>query len=140
MNVGYLTYSLVALAAYTLVSPLTKIATRDLPSDAVAAVTNGMLAVAALGLTLYAGDSVTRTLTHPDRVYVLGAGVCLAVGIIAYYRALSLGPVSIVVPIFGLFLVTSSLVGVVALDESLTTRKAAGIGFAMLAVYLTSVE
>jgi transporter family protein len=48
--------------------------------------------------------------------------------------------VSIVVPIFGLFLVTSSLVGVVALDESLTTRKAAGIGFAMLAVYLTSVE
>jgi transporter family protein len=72
--------------------------------------------------------------------YLYPTGVVLAVGIIAYDRALSLGPVSIVVPIFGLFLVTFSLVGVVALDESLTTRKAAGIGFAMLAVYLTSVE
>jgi transporter family protein len=140
VNVGYLTYSLIALAAYTLVSPLTKIATRDLPSDAVAAVTNGMLAVAALALTLYAGDSVTRTLTHPDRVYVLGAGVCLAVGIIAYYRALKLGPVSVVVPIFGMFLVTSSLIGIAFLNEALTLRKGAGIVLAVVAVLLVTTE
>lgn len=140
MNVGYITYSLVALAAYTLVSPLTKLATRDLPSDAVAAVTNGMLAVAALGLTLYAGDSVTRTLTHPDRVYVLGAGICLSVGIIAYYRALKAGPVSVVVPIFGMFLVTSSLVGIAFLDEALTLRKGLGIVLAVVAVLLVTTE
>lgn len=141
MNIGYIGYALVALAAYTLVSPLTKLATRDLSSDAVAAVTNGMLAVAALGLTLYASDaSITRTVTHPDRVYVLAAGACLSVGIIAYYRALKAGPVSVVVPIFGMFLVTSSLVGIAFLSESLTLRKGAGIVLAVVAVLLVTTE
>jgi transporter family protein len=140
VNVGYLTYSLVALAAYTLVSPLTKLATRDLSSDAVAAVTNGMLALVALAVALAAGDSITRTLTHPDRVYVLAAGVCLSVGIIAYYRALKLGPVSVVVPIFGLFLVTSAIIGILFLDEGLTLRKGVGIALAVVAVLLVSGE
>lgn len=140
MNVGYLTYSLVALAAYTLVSPLTKLATQDLSSDAVAAVTNGMLALAALAVTLYTGESITRTVTHPDRVYVLAAGICLSVGIIAYYRALKAGPVSVVVPIFGMFLVTSSLVSIAFLNESLTLRKGVGIVLAVVAVLLVTTE
>jgi transporter family protein len=140
VNVGYLTYSVVALAAYTLVSPLTKLATRDLSSDAVAAVTNGMLAVVALGLTLYAGDSIVETVTHPDRIYVLAAGLCLSVGIVAYYRALKLGPVSVVVPIFGMFLVTSSLVGIAFLNETLTLRKGLGIVLAVVAVVLVTTE
>ena len=62
---------------------------------------------------------------HPKVGYVCLLGVALAVGIIAYYRALALGPVSVVVPVFGLFLVTSSVVGIAALDEALTVRKAA---------------
>jgi transporter family protein len=140
VNVGYLTYALVALASYTMVSPLTKLATRDLPSDAVAAVTNGMLAVAAFGLVLWQGDSVTRTLTHPDTRYVLAAGIFLSVGIIAYYRAIKLGPVSVVVPIFGLFLVTSSIIGILFLDEALTLRKGLGITLAVVAVVLVSGE
>jgi transporter family protein len=68
------------------------------------------------------------------------AGAFLAVGIIAYYRALALGPVSIVVPVFGLFLVTSSVLGIVALDEPLTARKALGVLLAGVAVYLVTVE
>jgi transporter family protein len=46
--------------------------------------------------------------------------------------------VSVVTPIFGLFLVGSAVVGMVALDEPVTARKLAGLGFAGLAVYLTS--
>jgi transporter family protein len=42
--------------------------------------------------------------------------------------------------VFGMFIVTSSLIGVAFLDESLTITKVAGIGFAILAVYLTAVE
>ena len=136
----YLPYALLGLAAYTFVAPLTKLATRDLPSTTVAFVTNGMLAVAALGIVVFTGSDLGRALTHPDAKYMLVAGVLLSVGIIAYYRALALGPVSVVVPVFGLFIVTSSVAGIVALDEALTARKVAGIGFAMLAVYLTSVE
>jgi transporter family protein len=96
--------------------------------------------VATVGVVLYEGQSVSAYLGHPKAPYLYLAGVFLAVGILAYYRALSLGPVSAVVPIFGTFLVISSAVGIAFLDEALTLRKVAGIGCAVLGIYLVSVE
>lgn len=136
----YLPYAILALVCYTMVAPLTKLATRDLPADVVAVVTNGMLVIVAVAVVLYSGDSVLAAFTHPDARYMYAAGAFLAVGIIAYYRALALGPVSVVVPVFGLFLVTSSLLGIVALDEPVTARKVVGILLAGVAIYLVTVE
>jgi transporter family protein len=136
----YLWYAFLALAAYTLVAPLTKIATQEIPADTVAFVTNGILAISALALVVATDRPILSALTHEHAPYMYAAGACLAVGIIAYYRALSTGPVSVVVPIFGLFLVASSVVGIVFLDEALTARKALGIVLAVVAVFLTSFE
>ena len=136
----YLWYALVALGAYTLVAPLTKLATRELPADTVVVVTNGILALAALALVVATGKPLASALTHDHAPYMYAAGACLAVGIVAYYRALALGPVSVVVPVFGLFLVASSAVGIAVLDEPLTLRKATGILLAVVAVFLTSFE
>jgi transporter family protein len=136
----YLSYTLLALGAYTFVAPLTKLATRDLPSDAVALITNGILVLGALAAVLHAGTDLGRVLTHPDAKYLYASGIALVIGILAYYRALALGPVSVVVPVFGMFIVTSSAVGMAFLDEAVTARKVAGIGLAVVAVYLTSVE
>jgi len=136
----YLGYALLALVAYTLVAPLTKVATQELPADTVALVTNGMLVLAALGLVVATDKPLGSALTHEHAPYMYAAGACLAVGILAYYRALATGPVSVVVPVFGLFLVASSVVGVLFLDEALTLRKATGIALAVVAVFLTSFE
>jgi transporter family protein len=136
----YLWYALVALLAYTLVAPLTKLATQEIPSDTVAFVTNGMLAVSALALVIATDRPVASALTHEHAPYMYAAGICLTVGIIAYYRALAAGPVSVVVPIFGLFLVASSVVGIAFLDETLTARKIAGVALALVAVFLTTFE
>ncbi|ADJ14883.1 EamA family transporter [Halalkalicoccus jeotgali] len=137
---NYLLWALVGLVAYTFVAPLMSIATTEVPSNVAVIVSNSMLVVAAFVVVVFSNEPVAEYLTHPDAPYMYAAGICLAVGILAYYRALSMGPVSVVVPIFGMFLVTSSLVGFVALDEAITARKVAGIGFAVLAVYLTAVE
>ena len=136
----YIWYALVALAAYALVAPLTKLATQELPADTVAMVTNGILVVAAFALVVAADRPILSALTHDHAPYMYAAGVCLAVGIIAYYRALAAGPVSVVVPIFGLFLVASSVIGILFLDEALTVRKATGIVLAVVAVFLTTFE
>ncbi|MCQ4333641.1 EamA family transporter [Natronomonas sp. F2-12] len=136
----YLWYALVALVAYTLVAPLVNVAMRDLPADVVVFVTNGILVIVALGIVLATDRPFVSMLTHEDAPYMYAAGICLAVGIIAYYRALAAGPVSVVVPIFGLFLVGSSVVGIVVLDEALTARKAIGIALAVVAVFLTTFE
>jgi transporter family protein len=136
----YLWYALLALVAYSLVAPLTKLATQDLPADTVALVTNGMLVLTALALVVATDKPLGSALTHEHAPYMYAAGACLAVGILAYYRALAAGPVSVVVPIFGLFLVASSVVGIAFLDEALTLRKGAGIVLAVVAVFLTTFE
>ncbi len=136
----YIWYALVALVAYTLVAPLASLAMRSLPADTVVFVTNGILVLVALGFIVATDRPLVSTLTHEDAIYMYAAGICLAVGIIAYYRALSTGPVSVVVPIFGLFLVGSSVVGIVLLEETVTVRKIVGISLAIVAVFLTTFE
>lgn len=135
---NYLAWSLIALLAYALVAPMVSVATQEIPSDVVVATTNGILVLAAFGLVLYTRVPVQDYLTHDAAPYMYGAGILLAIAIIAYYRALEAGPVTVVVPIFGMFIVFSSIVGFVFLDEPLTLRKGVGIGLAAVAVWLTA--
>ncbi|MBX0296076.1 EamA family transporter [Haloarcula nitratireducens] len=136
----YLAWAVVALLAYSLVPPLVKVATADLPSNVVLLISNGILITVVVVVVILSDVSVTPYLTHSKAVYAYGAGIALAVGIIAYYRALAAGPISVVVPVFGMFIATSSIIGIAFLDESLTARKVTGIALAMVAVYLTAVE
>jgi transporter family protein len=136
--VNYLPWALLGLAAYTLVAPLMKVATSAIPSNVAVFISNIILVAAAAAVVVVGDESVASYFTHPKAPYAYAAGLALAVGILAYYRALAVGPVSVVTPVFGMFIVTSSLIGVVALGESLSTRKVVGVGFAVLAVYLTA--
>lgn len=140
---NYLSWSLLALVAYSLVAPLMSVATTGsvkIPSDVAALMANTILVVVTIGVVTYNQEEVFASLATPKAAYVFVAGICLTVGILAYYRALALGPVSVVSPIFGMFLVLSSVIGIAFLNESLTARKALGIGLGLVAVYLVSVE
>jgi len=140
---SYLPWALGALAAYTLVPLLMRVATTGadaIPSDVATIISNSVLVVGALAVIVGTDQRVTPHLSSSKIPYALAAGICLAIGILAYYRALSLGPVSVVTPVFGMFLVTSSIFGMALLDEPVTARKIAGIGFAVFAVYLVTIE
>jgi transporter family protein len=138
--VSYLVWAVLALLSYTMVAPLVSLATPDVPSDVALIVANGILVVVALGAVTLSGENPLRYLDHPKAPLLYAAGLFLSVGILSYYRALAAGPVSVVVPVFGLFIVTSSVVGVVALDEPLTLRKGVGIALAVVAIVLTSLD
>ena len=138
--VSYVVWAIVALLSYTLVAPLVSAATPAVPSDVALVFANGILIVVALGVIAVTDQAVLPYLTHEKAPLVYAAGLFLAVGILAYYRALALGPVSVVVPVFGLFLVTSAAAGVVLLDEPLTTRKVLGVALAVIAIYLVAGE
>jgi transporter family protein len=138
IEVGYVGWAVLGLIGYTFFTPLAEIATETVPSSVVALVTNSVLALTALGIGLYAhSDGFLGYVTGSAVPYMLGAGVFLTIGILAYYRALSIGPISVVIPIFGMFIVTSSILGVLFLGESASLRKVAGIVLAGVAVYLT---
>jgi transporter family protein len=136
----YVAWALLALLSYSAVPPLMRYVTQEIPSDVAVVVTNGMLTVGAIGLVVATDKPFFPALTHQRAPAMYLGGIALAVGIVAFYRALSAGPVSVVVPIFGLFIATSSVVGFLVLDEPLTLRKGLGITLALLAVYLTAVE
>jgi transporter family protein len=133
---GYLGWTIVALAAYTIFPPLVSRATEDIPISVVTLVATVMLAVGALLVALYQGVEVFSYLTSSRSPSVYLAGLALTVGILAYYHALANGPVSVVVPVFGMFVVTSSILSILILNESFTLRKGLGIVFAGLAIYL----
>jgi len=141
MDATYLPYAVLAMGAYALVSPLMSVATTGpeaVPSDVAVVVSNTLLIVMALGVLWYTDQRFVAHLSSPKMVYVLAAGFFLGIGILALYRSLALGPVSVVTPIFAMFLVFSSMIGFLALGEEFTTRKAIGILFAVLAVYFVS--
>lgn len=141
MDVTYLPYALIAMGAYALVSPLMRVATTGsgaVPSDVAVVISNILLIVMALGVVWYTDQGFAVHLSAPKMPYVLTAGFFLGIGILALYRSLALGPVSVVTPIFAMFLVFSSVIGFLVLGEEFTARKALGIVFAMLAVYFVS--
>jgi transporter family protein len=131
---------MIALVSYSIVAPLISLATRDIPADVATFIANGTFLGVVFVVIVFTEQNITEYLTHSKSIYLYVAGVLIAVSILTFYRALELGPVSVVTPIYGLFIVGSAALGIVFLDESLTARKAAGIAFAVLAIYLTSVE
>ncbi len=139
MSRDHLWLALLAFVTYSLVAPLLKIAMETIPSTVAVFMSNAVMLVLIVGILVYLGHSPVPYLRHQRAPYILVWGVGLAVALLAYYRALALGPVSIVVPIYGLFIVLSSIIGIVVLDEAVTWRKVASIGFAILAIVLMSI-
>ncbi|SDX91360.1 EamA family transporter [Halobellus clavatus] len=135
----YLGFSILAFLAYSLVAPLLKIAMEVIPSTPAVFLSNSVLLVVVGVALYYRGESPLPYLRHRYTPHVVALGVLLTVGLLTYYRALALGPVSIVVPIYGLFIVVSSVIGIVAFDESVTPRKIGGICCSVLAIALISL-
>jgi transporter family protein len=137
--VNYVFLSIIALVTYALVAPLVKIATREIPPEIAVVITNVILVLMAIGWAKYQGKDFLPylSLVKPMGLLVL-SGILLGVGIVAYYLAISAGPISVVVPIYGLFIVLSAIVGVFFLGEALTLTRVLGLLCAVLSIYLVT--
>lgn len=136
---SYILWAILACVTYSFVPPLVRIATREIPSVPAAFISNLVLVVAILAVILVLGQDVITHMNSGGALYLYAAGLFLGVGILAYYRALELGPVSVVVPIFAMFLVGGSIIGYAFLDETITVTNALGILLGVTAVYLISL-
>jgi bacterial/archaeal transporter family protein len=135
----YLTLSLLALACYSFVAPMIKLATQyGAPPQVAVVVTNTILVFTSLALSWSRGIPLGTSLSAKPLGLLLVAGILLGLSVSAYYVALSKGPISVVVPIFGLFIVSSSIAGAVLFGERLTISRFLGILCALAAIYLVS--
>ena len=137
---GYVAWALVGMAGYSATTLFVKLATR--------AGANGynVLAVAVSIVTVLvwigtlAGGQWSRgsvgALGGSAMGWTIATGFVLAIAVSSLFRALSLGPASVVVPIYGMFIVGGAVLGILVLREPFTATKAAGIVLAVAGVLM----
>ncbi|MFB6308823.1 MAG: EamA family transporter [Haloarculaceae archaeon] len=134
----YLPWVIVALVSYGSLAPLTSKVTEEIPPAVSLFLATVIFLLLTLGVMVVTGTSPLPYLTAPRTIYIYVGGVFLGLGILSYYYALQRGPVSVVVPIYGMFIVGSSVIGILFLGESVTPARIGGIASAIVAVYLSS--
>ena len=131
-----LAWALLAMLAWGIWAVVANVATRSLSPEfamVVSYATGALLAAAYIGT-----QPITITLDREGLVFAVLAGVFAGVGTIAFYTGLEQGRTGIVTTVSALYFVVAAVIGVVFLDEALTLRHVAGLGFAVLAVALLS--
>ena len=138
---NHIAWALTGMIGYSLTTLFVKLATRDgtlagFRVLAVAVVIVGVVVWAATLSTGGASASAWKGLRGANLAWTLAAGVALAVAVSSLFRALSLGPASVVVPIYGMFILGGALLGIVLLGEALTAAKALGMVLAVAGIVL----
>ena len=137
----YIQWALTGMISYSFVTLFVKLATRDgaFSSLIVLAIATAMTGIGTLTVVLYRGELVQMAatdLTTTNALWSYAAGIALTIAVMSLFRALSLGPATAVVPIYGMFVIGGSILGVVFLGESIDIRKAIGILLAALSIYI----
>ena len=136
---NWLVYVLVSLVFYSLMPPLLKTVMKEIPSNIALVVTNSILCSLTFVVAKVQGYSFSEHLSLDRNSLILyTAGVVLAVSMISYYKAIEMGPISSVVPIYGMYVALTSIISFLVLGEKLTLTKGVGLIFALIAIILLS--
>ncbi len=136
----YVGWAVLGMVAYSLVTLLVKLATQtgQLPGLAVLTIATMIvgLIIVTLGLTVWRGalQSAASHGVTQSVGFACAAGVALAVS--SLFIALSLGPATVVVPVYGMFIAGGAILGMTVLGEPVTLRKLVGLAFAILSIVL----
>lgn len=71
--------------------------------------------------------------------YAVPIGLVSIIAMLAFYKALQIGPASVVIPLTNMYLIFPVLFGFVVLKETITLTRILGIVFAVLATVLLSL-
>lgn len=84
----------------------------------------------------------TKTPIMPEQKVYIGyailIGIPMAIAILTLYLAIAKGPVSVVMPIYGLNAMVTVILGIIVLHEPVTIPKVAGLVLAVVAIVLLS--
>jgi transporter family protein len=138
---NYITWALIGMVGYSFTTLLVKLSTRSgqLSSFLVLAIACVITFTCAVGITIVRGDLQNlspKDFLSSSALFAYATGIALTVAVMSLFRALSLGPASIVVPIYGMFIVGGAILGILFLHEPITMRKLAGIVLAIISIVL----
>ena len=141
MSKSYLLWAVIGTIGYSVTATMVKLATQSgrFSSYFVLMVSSAMVVATSTTITILRGDMRAFSRDNfgsTDGLFALGTVVALVIAVVFYFLALSEGPASVVVPIYGMFIIGGAALGLVFLHEPFTLRKALGILLAAISVYL----
>ena len=133
---NWLGFSLMAVGLWGLWAFLSKVATLQLPSEAVylLSITGHLVVVGYLAAT----GGLTIPWQPAGLAAALGAGICMAFGLLCFFKALAGAAASVVVPLTALYPVVTVILSWTLLHEGFTLQRLAGVALALAAVWLLS--
>jgi bacterial/archaeal transporter family protein len=139
----YVLWALLGMAGYSFMTLFVKLAERsgEASTYMVMAVSTSIVAVTAFSIVALRGElkPLLFELERPPLLWAIAAGVALAIAVNALFHALSLGPANVVVPIYGMFVIGGSLLGVAFLGEPMAWHKLAGLIAAVIGIILIAL-
>ena len=133
---NWLGFSLMAVGLWGLWGFLSKVAALELPTGAAYLLSiSGHLAVVGY---LAATGGLAIPWQPAGLVAALGAGICMAFGLLYFFKALAGGAAGVVVPLTSLYPLITVVLSWTLLHEGFTLRHLAGVALALAAVWLLS--
>ena len=140
---SYVLWALLGMAGYSFMTLFVKLAERSgaVSTHMVLAVSTTIVAIFAIAIVVLRGElkPLLFELERPPLLWAIAGGIALTIAVNALFHALSLGPANVVVPIYGMFIVGGSLLGVLFLGEPMAWNKIAGLIAAVTGVILIAL-
>jgi transporter family protein len=142
---SYILWALLGMAGYSAMTILVKIAERTgegtVSTYMVLAVSTTIVSIFAIAVVAWRGElkALIFDLETEPLLWAIAGGIALTIAVSSLFHALSLGPANVVVPIYGMFIVGGSLLGVLFLGEPFTWNKIIGLAAAVAGVILISL-
>jgi transporter family protein len=139
----YIAWALLGMVGYSLTTLFVKLAARTGEFGAFAVlpmavtIVCGCVWINAIVTGAFAGKTAAD-FGKPGALWSYAAGLVLAVAVGSLFKGLSLGPASVVVPIYGMFILGGAVLGILFLHEPLTARRALGLTLAVVGVFLVA--
>ena len=134
---SYIYWALLGMVGYSFTTLFTKLAERsgDVSSFIVLAVSTIIVPTFVLSIVAIRGElkPLIYDLEKGTFLWAVAGGLALTVAVTSLFHALSLGPANMVVPIYGMFIVGDSLLGVLFLGEPMSWNKIVGLAAAVSA-------
>jgi transporter family protein len=140
---SYVLWALLGMAGYSFMTLFVKLAERSgaVSTYMVMAVTATIVSIVALAIVALRGElkPLLLELERPPLLWAIAGGIALSIAVFSLFHALALGPANVVVPIYGMFIVGGSLLGILFLGETMTWHKLAGLIAAVIGVILIAL-
>src|SRR4051812_4742599 len=131
------TYALLSAVFAALTAILAKVGVRGVDSNVATAIRTAVVLVLAWGLVAVQGNLGAVTAISSTSLWFLAlSGVATGASWLFYFRALQMGPASLVSAVDKLSLALTLVLAVVFLKEQLSVRAAAGCGLIVLGTAL----